>query len=251
MNAVALQKVTAIESALIEGDLSKLSDIDRLNYFKSVCESVGLNPLTKPFDYIRLNGKLVLYAKRDATDQLRKIHKVSINISSRENIGDVYVVTARAKDAQGREDESTGAVAIAGLRGDALANAYMKAETKAKRRVTLSVCGLGLLDESEIDSIPNIVTQAASAPAVPIEAPKEEIHPDDPAKYMIQFGKFKGKRVDEVSPSDLDSYCRYIVSEAEKKGKPINGVVLDFVSAAGAYLNDLDGEQENRSEEKQ
>ncbi len=27
----------------------------------------------------------------------------------------------------------------------------MKAETKAKRRVTLSICGLGILDESEID----------------------------------------------------------------------------------------------------
>ena len=31
----------------------------------------------------------------------------------------------------------------------------MKAETKAKRRVTLSICGMGWLDESEIESIPN------------------------------------------------------------------------------------------------
>ena len=31
----------------------------------------------------------------------------------------------------------------------------MKAETKAKRRATLSLCGLGLLDESEVDSIPS------------------------------------------------------------------------------------------------
>jgi len=29
----------------------------------------------------------------------------------------------------------------------------MKAETKAKRRVTLAICGLGFLDESEVDSI--------------------------------------------------------------------------------------------------
>lgn len=34
---------------------------------------------------------------------------------------------------------------------EALANALMKAETKAKRRVTLSIAGLGLLDESELE----------------------------------------------------------------------------------------------------
>jgi hypothetical protein len=30
----------------------------------------------------------------------------------------------------------------------------MKAETKSKRRVVLSICGLGFLDESELDTIP-------------------------------------------------------------------------------------------------
>jgi hypothetical protein len=41
------------------------------------------------------------------------------------------------------------AVAIGALKGDALANAPMKAETKSKRRVTLSLAGLGWLDETE------------------------------------------------------------------------------------------------------
>jgi hypothetical protein len=40
------------------------------------------------------------------------------------------------------------------LKGDALANALMRAETKAKRRVTLSLAGLGWLDETEIVTIP-------------------------------------------------------------------------------------------------
>ena len=31
----------------------------------------------------------------------------------------------------------------------------MKAETKGKRRVTLSICGLGMLDETEVGSIPD------------------------------------------------------------------------------------------------
>jgi len=38
--------------------------------------------------------------------------------------------------------------------GEALANALMKASTKAKRRLTLSLCGLGFLDETEVGTIP-------------------------------------------------------------------------------------------------
>lgn len=149
----------AIEQVLIGGDLSKLTPEQRLVYYKNVCESVGLNPLTKPFDYLTLNGKMVLYAKRDATDQLRKIHGVSLRITARENVEGVYVVTASATDKGGRVDESTGAVTVNGLKGDALANALMKAETKAKRRVTLSICGLGILDETEIETIPAAVRE--------------------------------------------------------------------------------------------
>jgi hypothetical protein len=37
------------------------------------------------------------------------------------------------------------------------ANAAMKCITKAKRRATLSVCGLGLLDETGIETIPAAV----------------------------------------------------------------------------------------------
>lgn len=149
--------ISAVEMALVNNDLSKLSASDRMSYYKNVCDSVGLNPLTQPFSYILLNGKLTLYAKRDATDQLRKNHNISINIVSREKIDDVYIVIARAKTPDGREDESIGSVSIGNLKGDALANAYMKCETKAKRRVTLSICGLGMLDDSETDSIKDAV----------------------------------------------------------------------------------------------
>ncbi len=148
-------KAESFELALVAGDLSKLTVEERLSYYRKTCESLGLNELTKPFAYISLNGKLVLYALRDATDQLRKLHKVSITIVSRERVEDVYVVTAQATLPDGRIDESTGAVTLGNLKGDSLANALMKAETKAKRRVTLSIVGLGILDESELETIPN------------------------------------------------------------------------------------------------
>ena len=151
-----------IEAVITKGDLSKLTPIEKTAYYNEVCRSVGLNPFTRPFEYISLNGKLVLYARREATDQLRQMHGVSVQIAATENVGDLYVVRARATNATGKTDEDLGAVSVKGLTGEALANAMMKATTKAKRRVTLSICGLGFLDESEIEGIPRA---ERSAPA--------------------------------------------------------------------------------------
>jgi hypothetical protein len=142
-----------IERAVMAGDLADLTSEQRAEYYTAVCRSLGLNPLTKPFEFLTLNGKLRLYALRDCTDQLRRLHGISIYITNRERIGDIYIVTARGKDRTEREDESTRAVALGNLKGDALANALMKAETKSKRRVSLSIAGLGWLDETELDTI--------------------------------------------------------------------------------------------------
>lgn len=144
---------SAIEQVLITGDLAKLSSEQRVVYYNRVCQSLGLNPFTKPFDYISLNGKLRLYALKDCADQLRRLYSVSIRITARDYHGDVYIVTAQASLPDGRCDESTGAVTTGNLKGEALANALMKAETKAKRRATLSIVGLGMLDENETDTI--------------------------------------------------------------------------------------------------
>lgn len=144
-----------MERVIVAGDLKNLSPADRVNYYKATCESLGLNPLTRPFEYITLNSKLTLYAGRNCADQLRRLHHIDIRIVGRERIDDLYVVTAHATAPDGRGDEEIGAVNVGGLRGEALANAMMKATTKAKRRVTLSIVGLGWLDESETDSIPD------------------------------------------------------------------------------------------------
>jgi hypothetical protein len=162
-----------VERVVVLGDLSRLTPEERTHYYKAVCESVGLNPLTRPFEYITLNNKLTLYARKDATDQLRKIHGVSVTIASRERVEDAYIVTARATDKAGRADESIGAVSIANLKGENLCNAIMKAETKAKRRVTLSICGLGMLDENEIETIPDARQWSEPEPTA-TDTPRQE-----------------------------------------------------------------------------
>lgn len=149
-----------LSRVILEGDLSRLTDADRVTHYNATCQSIGLNPLTRPLEYIKLNGKLVLYARKDCTDQLRALHKVSVSIAERTISGDLVMVTARATMPDGRSDEEIGAVPLGNLQGEARANAIMKAMTKAKRRVTLSICGLGFLDETEVESV--VATGAAS-----------------------------------------------------------------------------------------
>jgi len=193
MSELANTKGSKLEDLLIQGDLSRLSPEERIAYYKKVCDSLGLNALTQPFEYIVLNGRLRLYAKRDCTDQLRRRDKINIQIVSREVVDGVYVVTARASTPDGRVDESVGAVAIEGLKGEARANAIMKAETKAKRRVTLSICGLGLLDETEVEAIPASTPTPTPTPApIPIPAPVPDPAPAPVATQEPESGPTPG-----------------------------------------------------------
>jgi len=276
-----------IENVLIRGDLSVLRPEQKLQYLNAVCDSVGLNPLTRPFDYLELNGKLVLYATKACTDQLRSIHKISVNIVQREKHGDVYVVTARAKNAEGREDESTGAVALikedfewvtsgsgkkykkmkgtfTPMTPDEMANAMMKAETKAKRRVTLSICGLGLLDESEVDAIPAVSKPSeapravAPMPALPIgDGPGHVYRTDpagdpkaipvaeiiaptgerDPGERLIEYGqKYKGRKFKEFKAEQIQGYVDWMRNE----GKDKSPTAQKFIENAEDYLGSLE-----------
>lgn len=231
-------QATTIEQVLISGDLSRLNAEQRNIYYKSVCDSLGLNPLTRPFDYITLNGKLTLYARKDCTDQLRKLQGVSIRIVSRESVEGVMVVTAQATDKSGRIDESTGAVSVQGLRGEALANAVMKAETKSKRRVTLSICGLGFTDESEVESIPNArVGEPRAAdrilahqdPAMPMSYKHAVVETVQPQAASVA----KAIEAAPAPQAEGDSGFTVIdISEIEEhRGK--SGAVWKIVSASG------------------
>lgn len=142
-----------IESLVIGGDLSGLNNQQRVAYYKYRCEQVGLDPSAKPFDVLKLNGKTVLYANAGCTQQLCQKHGLSPTVTDKQIVDGIYCVTSRVTGS-GRTTENMGAVPVGGLKGDMLANAMMKAVTKAHRRTILMHCGLGMLDETEVETIP-------------------------------------------------------------------------------------------------
>ena len=154
MTDIMVRDEQLIEKVIIGNDLSGLTPIEKVQHIKNICQSLGLNPLTKPIALMKFQGKEIPYVTRDGAEQLRKLNKVSIyKIEPKMVDQGIYVVTAYARLPDGREDTSTGAVGVVGLKGDALGNALMKCETKAKRRVTLSICGLGFISEEEVESL--------------------------------------------------------------------------------------------------
>lgn len=222
-----LPTAQTIEDVLIKGDLGKLTEQQRTEYYMRLCQSVGLNPMTKPFSYLTLNGKLVLYATRDCAEQLRKINGISIEIVSQEKSDGLLTIHVRAKDKNGRQDEDLGVVAFPDtLKGDNAANMVLKAITKAKRRVTLSISGLGFLDETEVADIP------ASAKQQPAEQTGELIMDDQVADLEAMVSEIGGDRADKLKESTLkyfgitgfkdvlvSEYPRVVAALEKKRGK--------------------------------
>jgi hypothetical protein len=222
--SLAVNNSALLEKVITASDLAGLSPIDKVNYIKNVCESLGLNPLTRPIQLIRFDGKEVMYFTKDSTEQLRKNNKVSINNIENTIFNGVYIVTAHASTPDGRIDASTGATSVDGLKGNALCVAMMKAETKAKRRVTLSICGLGHLDESEIDAIPNAkhvdIEKEVEAPII------ESINLDDALLKIYQadtldnlFEEYKHAYKVFSAKKDGDALKKVIFAKDARKKK--------------------------------
>lgn len=141
---VPMLTADVVEKALMVGDFSKMDAQTRVSYYLAVCQSAGLNPMTRPFIPMKTqSGEVVLYATRECAEQLRAKHRVSLRIVSREKFDGLYCVTVEGKLPDGRSEEAQGIVEIASLKGQALGNSLMRCESKAKRRVTLALCGLG------------------------------------------------------------------------------------------------------------
>ena len=170
-----------IEALVVDHDLSRLNAGQRVSFYRELCSQLGLNWAAKPFGYLRLNNKLTLYALKNCADQLRQKHSISIEIVARQTLedakgGSIYVVSARATTPGGRTDEDDGAVAVSGLSGERYCNALLKATTKAKRRVTLSLCGLGgMMDETEVASVSGARVVAMRDDGEPASAPRPRL----------------------------------------------------------------------------
>lgn len=213
---------------VLHGDLSRLSPAQKLDYYKARCDAAGLDPRTQPFQVISLparggHRKEILYALKSATDQLSSKHLIRTEILEQETIEGIRVVTVRASSPDGRQTEDVGCVPISGLRGDDLANALMKCVTKAKRRAVLSLCGLGLLDETELDTIRD--AREEDSPELEglrsqVVSESRDVSADDKRAIWKEL-EFQGRRMEDLSREELGSL---LAAVRKRKGFSIDSI---------------------------
>lgn len=143
----------ALTHYLGTGDLSRLTGEQRAALYLDTCQSLNLNPRTRPFDWIEFwdpetkAKKLTLYPNRSCAEQLRRQHQIRVRVVKEEIAGELFKVVVEGATPNGRTDEATAYVSLIDkegqrLRGQRLANAFMKGQTVAKRRLTFSMVGM-------------------------------------------------------------------------------------------------------------
>ena len=216
-----------IERALTIGDLAKMPPEVRIRYYVATCASAGLNPMTQPFTPMKNQaGQVVLYANKEAAEQLRKRDRISIRILSREKDDGLYIVTVAASTPDGRCEESQGIIEIANLKGTNLANAMMKCETKAKRRVTMALCGLGFPMDDDYGSRPVAFDLRTG------EIPSDDAHDAVPEASANDLATLTAELFDQRTPPD---------ARASAVGQQIDALLTAFATDADAYWQRVRG----------
>lgn len=157
---------SALEHVLATGDLAQFAPKQRIAYYLHICHRLGIASESRPFDWLTLDGKLVLYPNKSCTEQLRRQHQISVKLTRREIVGDLYVVEVEGSRPNGQTDFASKYVPLRDGRGNRLAgrdlaNAFAKCETGAKRRLTLSMIGLAAVpDLDDVEKVRYVVVDA-------------------------------------------------------------------------------------------
>jgi hypothetical protein len=101
------EALAALQQILATGDLAPLAPEQRVAHYLTFCHSLGLNPLSRPLDWLVLDGKLVLYPNKSCAEQLRRLHQISVRKVRAEPIGELFVVEVEGRTPDGRTDYAT------------------------------------------------------------------------------------------------------------------------------------------------
>lgn len=179
-----------VQRLIEKNDVAELTTEQRNAYYRWRCERLGVDPAAMPFEYLELDGRMVLYPRAALADQLRELRGITCRIVSKGFEGDLYVVTVIAIDKDHREHENVGVVSVveparikewSGPKGnrtfrwidnpragqmlppDMIANCMKRAVSQAMRRATFGLCGLGGESREDIADVPEHDLETAAS----------------------------------------------------------------------------------------
>jgi hypothetical protein len=149
-------------------DLALLKPAEVDQYILDVCEFLQVPPelgliRVGPMDSGDGARKTVLYVQKGATDIIRDRRGINVDEMTQITAPDIAGWTVKGHDKSGRTEIAVGTVSTKGLTGKSYADAFMFAQTKACRRLTLQFAGGGFLDESEVTEKTTNLSNATSS----------------------------------------------------------------------------------------
>lgn len=197
------------------GDPGGMTDAERADYVRDICRMLRLNPLTRPAQFVKLSGKWVLYLTRTATDQLAARYNLNRETIVPPCIVDIAGVkvgmcVVKVTLPNGRSETATATLPITDPAG-----LYMRLETKAKRRATLSILGLGVLSEDEAEDASDaaqgprrgnerpLFTAPAHAPQTPAGgSPVAVVEAPSPRAEVVNVARATVEENPDAEPAD-------------------------------------------------
>jgi hypothetical protein len=220
--------IEAIEAkvSVSGGDLRILEPAERVRYYRHLCAKLDLDPTFAPIQFVELDGKLRPYITRAGAEMLRAKHGISTAILRSEIQGNVFIVLVRATASDGRTEESVAVADLRDKRGNDLGNACLFAETKAKRRATLSLLGLGyFLDETEVLSIQGAKLSAFDPETGSVREERKEVKEERGHEGYVSSS----------TASLLRTLGEVFSQELGMTDKAVNGLVLALATGTSSY----------------
>lgn len=246
------QQLTAkdYQNILINKDLASLPIDKQTSFMLQSCEHLGINPLVRPFEILKFQGKAVLYLTASGCENLASQFSISFKIlkkeidhvsgtASIEIEGTIPAMNGKPE----RKDVSTAYITIGShslkdqtfttLKGLDFANAMMKLETKARRRLIIRMAGIRdevyeteeTINPQLVDSVVETkeskvshvkVTKATStivesetvAPVIELYDNNNKEHKNILIAIMGEIGlDLKGNEQDRVTAKELAKMC--------------------------------------------
>lgn len=186
----------ALTHYLGTGDLSRLTGEQKAALYLDTCASLGINPRTRPFDWIEFydpetkGKKLTLYPNKACADQLAFQHQIRVRTVEEKIVGSLFKVTVEGTMPNGRSETAVSYLDLTDrdgnqLRGQKLGNAFMKGHTKAKRRLVFAM--LGMMAPPEADELQQvrIVTVDGNGNVLANPTPEQKMLAENPAAATV------------------------------------------------------------------
>lgn len=209
-----------LSKIILKGDWKDLTPAQRVEGYIALCRSLGLNPLTKPFDLLEMRDRTTLYLNSAGGAQLGALHKASYHITrvETEPVADTVMLVrayVKVRLPDGRENEDVGIKTCNPKDVNDYIRAYKSAITNGRLRAIKGLIGLNVVVEGDEEEIPEArVVSVEIAEASAESAPAQTETPQQPAEPAPEARQGNGRRrIADLSREEVNAELRRLAQE--------------------------------------